>query len=226
MNRIRSSTRGDQTREALLEAAIDIFGRDGFHAASTRAIAQAAGVNQALIGYHFGGKQGLYMAVCESFVEAVTAGILPVIEQVVGELDLLEKGAPQTADTALRCLETLMSAVIKQLAEASASNWPRLLAREQQDPTAAFDVIYERFYSRLLGLMTRLVGLLIGKEATSPAARARAMMILGQIIGFVAARATALRHMGWQELGPEELQLVQEQLLASLRDQFGENRET
>ncbi|HET6470821.1 MAG TPA: TetR family transcriptional regulator, partial [Pseudomonadales bacterium] len=45
-----SSTRGDQTREALIDAAIEIFGRDGFRAASTRSIADAAGVNQALIG--------------------------------------------------------------------------------------------------------------------------------------------------------------------------------
>ena len=42
-----SPSRGDQTREALVAAAMDIFGRDGFHAASTRAIARAAGANQA-----------------------------------------------------------------------------------------------------------------------------------------------------------------------------------
>ena len=54
--------RGDITREAFIQAAIEIFGRDGFHAASTRAIAERAGANQALIGYHFRGKLGLYKA--------------------------------------------------------------------------------------------------------------------------------------------------------------------
>ena len=70
-DRSPSSSRGDQTREALVDAAIEIFGRDGFRAASTRSIADAASVNQALIGYHFGGKPGLYVAVFDRIIRRV-----------------------------------------------------------------------------------------------------------------------------------------------------------
>ncbi|HEX6141368.1 MAG TPA: TetR family transcriptional regulator, partial [Geminicoccaceae bacterium] len=50
--------RGEATRERLLLAAIDVFGRRGFEA-STRELAGAAGVNLAAIPYHFGSKHGL-----------------------------------------------------------------------------------------------------------------------------------------------------------------------
>ncbi len=49
-------------QERLLEAALDIFGRDGYEAATTRAIAKKAGVNIAAIPYYYNGKEGLYRA--------------------------------------------------------------------------------------------------------------------------------------------------------------------
>ena len=77
-----TATRGEPTREALLRAAIDVFGRDGFDAASTRAISDAAGVNQALIGYHFGGKPGLYLAALRSIAASVSTRIGPLVESI------------------------------------------------------------------------------------------------------------------------------------------------
>ncbi len=38
----------------LIRAALNAFGRQGFEAASTRAIAGAAGANLAALPYHFG----------------------------------------------------------------------------------------------------------------------------------------------------------------------------
>ena len=49
----------------LLDVAELLFAEHGYTAASVRQIAQSAGVNQALINYHFQTKQGLFMAVFE-----------------------------------------------------------------------------------------------------------------------------------------------------------------
>lgn len=46
-------------KERLLEAAIELFGRDGFEGTSVRAIADYAGVSFALIRVAFGSKEGL-----------------------------------------------------------------------------------------------------------------------------------------------------------------------
>jgi TetR/AcrR family transcriptional regulator len=60
----------DATRRALLEAGARLFPEKGFDGVSVEDLATRAGINKALISYHFGGKRGLYVAVLESaFVE-------------------------------------------------------------------------------------------------------------------------------------------------------------
>ncbi|MFG3690588.1 TetR family transcriptional regulator [Micromonospora sp. NPDC047740] len=49
----------DQTRERVLQAALEEFGAKGYAGARTAGIAARAGVNQQLISYYFGGKQGV-----------------------------------------------------------------------------------------------------------------------------------------------------------------------
>jgi len=53
----------DASRTALMRAASAAFASAGFAGARTQEIADAAGVNKAMIKYHFGGKQELYSAV-------------------------------------------------------------------------------------------------------------------------------------------------------------------
>ncbi len=54
------------TRRALLEAGARLFPEKGYDGVSVEELARRAGVNKALISYHFGGKRGLYVAVLES----------------------------------------------------------------------------------------------------------------------------------------------------------------
>ena len=49
-------------RDRILDVAQELFSELGFSAASTRAIAQAAGVNLAQLHYHFGAKKDLFKA--------------------------------------------------------------------------------------------------------------------------------------------------------------------
>jgi TetR/AcrR family transcriptional regulator len=54
------------TRQALLHAGAELFAQRGFDGVSTEEVAQRAGVNKALISYHFRGKRGLYVAILQS----------------------------------------------------------------------------------------------------------------------------------------------------------------
>lgn len=58
----RSRPRSADTRLRIIEAALQAFGNAGFEGALTRDIARAAGVQQPLINYHFGSKEGLWQA--------------------------------------------------------------------------------------------------------------------------------------------------------------------
>ena len=54
-----SSHGGFDTRQALIDAARELFSKSAYDEISTKRIADAAGVNPAMIRYHFGGKAGL-----------------------------------------------------------------------------------------------------------------------------------------------------------------------
>ena len=58
----------DRTRAALLDAALEEFAAKGFVGAWVRDIAQRAGVSKDLVAYHFGSKDGLYLAVQQAWL--------------------------------------------------------------------------------------------------------------------------------------------------------------
>jgi TetR/AcrR family transcriptional regulator len=62
--------RGDERREQLIRVAMDLFSRKGFSGTTTKEIAQAAGVTEALIFRHFPTKEALYDAILRSRVES------------------------------------------------------------------------------------------------------------------------------------------------------------
>ena len=65
--------RADQTRARILEAAVLEFSANGMAGARTEQIAEAAGVNKALLYYYFSNKQALYDAAFESVANRVMA---------------------------------------------------------------------------------------------------------------------------------------------------------
>jgi TetR/AcrR family transcriptional regulator len=63
LTRIRMS--GVQRRQHLIDAALHLFSSSGFRGTSTRAIAEAAGVSEALLFRHFPSKADLYAAILQ-----------------------------------------------------------------------------------------------------------------------------------------------------------------
>lgn len=54
---------GDERRRQILQVAIDLFSKHGFRGTTTRQIAQAAGVSEAMVFRHFATKEDLYGAI-------------------------------------------------------------------------------------------------------------------------------------------------------------------
>ena len=74
-------TRGqpEQTRAAILQAAIEEFAREGVAGARTDSIARTAKVNKALLYYYFKDKETLYGAA----LDAVFAGLAERVNEVL-----------------------------------------------------------------------------------------------------------------------------------------------
>ncbi|MFC5864613.1 TetR/AcrR family transcriptional regulator [Acidicapsa dinghuensis] len=75
-----NSSRAEQTRAAILKAAIREFGAHGLSGARIDAIAQAASANKALLYYYFKNKEGLYSAAIESVSAEVVHNALAALD--------------------------------------------------------------------------------------------------------------------------------------------------
>ena len=74
---------GEDRRRQLLEVAIDLFSKNGFGGTTTREIAHAAGVTEAIIFRHFATKQDLYAAILDHIRITVGTDRWPVEVQAL-----------------------------------------------------------------------------------------------------------------------------------------------
>lgn len=78
------------SKKKILDAALEIFSQKGYKSATVREICKKAGVNIALINYHFSSKRSLYMELVESIMSDV-AGKYPVANYIKQEMSSDEK---------------------------------------------------------------------------------------------------------------------------------------
>src|ERR1700738_2060914 len=69
-------------KERILDAAERLFARHGFYGVSLRDITDEAGVDVALVSYHFGGKRELFTSVFQRRAELLNPERLAMLEEV------------------------------------------------------------------------------------------------------------------------------------------------
>jgi AcrR family transcriptional regulator len=80
-------TRGEHTRRVLIHAAVDVIAEHGWSGLTTRAVSRRAGVNPALVHYHFGSVSALGR---EAAAQAMGAVFLPTAAHLLNTDDLLD----------------------------------------------------------------------------------------------------------------------------------------
>ena len=202
---------GAATRAALVRAGLDLFGRKGFDATSTRDIAAAAGVNIAGIAYHFGGKAGLHRACAEAIVATVSAH-LDAVEGA--DRPAPETLTPEEATAAIRAAFAVLARFM--LARPEAEAIARFLVREQMDPTATFDVLYDALFRPRHERLCRLWARATGAEATDEQVVLAVSAAFGEVMFFRVGRATALRRLGWEAIDAPRVERILAVVLANL----------
>ena len=194
--------RGAQARQALVSAAVEVFGESGLEAATTREIAQRARQNIAAIAYYFGGKEGLYRAVAEHIVQVIMARIGPLMDEA-------ERFLKQNRPPPRQCL-----AYLRRLLELSiATNQSMvpltgIIVREQTHPTKAFAILYQGCLERLQRLGAALIRAYLGNAADEHECIVRFHALLGEALAFRFARETILRRAEWKEVGWKEEAII------------------
>jgi AcrR family transcriptional regulator len=126
----RTEPRPPATRQRLLEAALEVFARDGFRGATIERICKRAGANIAAAHYHFGDKRKLYAAVFEHAERRAQAD---------RPADTEPTGSPEAR------LQAVVAAFLRRLLDPGRPAWmAQLLAHELIDPTPALDRLVRR----------------------------------------------------------------------------------
>ncbi|SDF97247.1 CerR family C-terminal domain-containing protein [Bosea robiniae] len=207
------------TREALIRAGLDLFGRHGFEASSIRQIAQAAGVNSAGIAYHFGGKDGLRQACAEAIVATMKQRVFGA----AAAMPPLDRLAPEAAAELLFGIVGRVTAFATQAQESETI--ARFVLREMMEPTPAFETLYEGLVGPVHGHLCRLWAAATGMEPEGEATKLAVFATIGQVLYFRLARPAVMRRMGWSAINTAESEAIAGVIRANLRASIASMRE-
>jgi len=189
----------------IITAALDQFGRLGFDAASTRDIAKASGVAMSSITYHFGSKQGLYLACADHIAMAIAGVHAPLMEA-------LRANPPQTAEAAREGALALLENFARFMLAPDSETYCQFIVREQQHPTEAFERIYAHMMAPLLETAVALLAI-VKPDRDDKARRALVTSVMGMALVLRIARACVVRVMQVDDIDPS----TAEYLVANLR---------
>lgn len=171
--------------DSILDVAIRQFGDLGFDGASTRAIASAAGTVMSSITYHFGGKEGLYLACADHIASRLGERLAPVLHSIE-PIDRFDRAG------AIDAIASVIVAMAQLMLTDESRDWAQFIIREQQAPGPAFDRIYSGMMQNIIGSLMRLIQL--ARPGTDDdAARALTITLVGQALILRSAHATVLR---------------------------------
>jgi TetR/AcrR family transcriptional regulator len=160
---IQNRPAGTETRRAILDTARDLFAERSFDGASTRLIAERAGVTQPLLNYHFAGKEELWRAAVDDLFDRLRTSMQ---SQLSG---------PRGVDEI-----TIATLMVRHFVEFSASNpqLHRIIMQESKQPGPRLDWLVDThvrpLYTNAVAMFER-VG---ARGELSPVARAHLWYLL------------------------------------------------
>src|SRR6185437_3477259 len=184
------------THSRLLDVAVDHFGRFGIDGASTRAIAKDADTPMSSITYHFGGKEGLYLATASHIAQRMGQLLAPAVAKVAATC---QPGC--TPVQAREALHTLYAHAAAVLVSAESAPFARFIVREQANPTEAFNRIYDALMGPMLSRLAFLLGIASRGTLEESEARVRAVTLMGQVLVFRVAREAEYQDLAHQSDG-------------------------
>lgn len=184
--------RGEETRARIIEAAIRVFGDEGYERASTRQIAAEAGVNPPALQYYFDSKEGLHRACAESLVANMRKALGPAFDAGAA--------AARSGDRrrAVEALCDLLDAVA-DLSQTTPDMMgrKRFVARAQADGAGpGIELIRDQMVRPLHEVCAALVGAAVGRPPEEEAVRVRTVLVLSQLSALHASRTHTLCMLG------------------------------
>jgi AcrR family transcriptional regulator len=176
----------DDTRQKLMDAAGPIFADRGYQATTVREICTSAGVNLALVNYHFGDKEKLY-------AEAVRHASHSCMERI--PLPTWPDGA-----TPQQKLHDYVTMFLNRVAVQCDPAWhSQLIMRELQHPTSACATFVSEFARPSAMMLDSIVIEMLPPDFPDRDRRLICFSIVGQILHYWSARPVIVLLIGEEE---------------------------
>ncbi len=164
------------TRKRLIDASTEMFVECGFGAAKVRDIAARANANIAAVNYYFGSKEGLYAAVIQHHAAQAMENIS-------------QRRRHESTSAAQADLRNYVSNFLKRLlVDTPQFTMGKIIAREMIEPTAAFELIVEKFVRPQFVGLNSLIRSLVGEEIPAETVRRCSLSVVGQCLYYQCAR--------------------------------------
>ena len=191
----------DDTRTKLLDAAGQVFAESGFQAATVREICARAGVNIALVNYHFGDKLELYTEVLRHSVGASGNGIIN---------SALASTAPPEA-----AFRELIHAMLSRVCRADSPGWHfQLMMHEFAQPTPAMAIVIDETMRPVYDRFRELIGSMLDLPPDHDKVRLSTHSVISQVVHYKHAGRIVSRVWPELELNPDRI----EQIAAHIAD--------
>ena len=207
LSRFRPGTqqRGEDTRRRILGVALELFAADGFEGASTRSLAERAGVNLPAIQYYFGSKEGLYRAVVAEIADHSVALVAPLAARIADEL----KGEPSRRRL-VGMLCDMLDIVIELILDESVPNRDgrqKFFARMECEPNPATNALQDSLIHHVLRPCAAIVARLTRRKPDDEQVLLRTLTLIGQARIFCGWGPERVLH--WDTIGERRVRAVQ-----------------
>lgn len=189
----------------LILAAIDLFGRDGYAAVSTRALCERAGTNVSSIKYHFGGKEELYKAAVNHVIEQLKPRFDFAMAAFEQGRTLVGNDPEKQAQLIKQLVRNLLQFF---LGSDDVPHFMPLVMREFFQPGPYFEDFYQALPRHLHELFAQIVAMVDGTEPSDETTIIRAHSIIGQMMIFHVGRQVLFKRLDWQTYSPEAIEVI------------------
>ncbi len=148
------------------------------------------------ITYHFGGKEGLYLAAARHIAQEFAARI--------GSATSAWARPEETAVDPAAEIVALLDRYTQVLLSPESASWAPFIMREQMNPTHAFEILYSDAMGRIIDRAAAWIADVSHGRCDRIEARIRTIAIIGQALVFRLGRSTVLRATGWNDVGDRE----------------------
>lgn len=194
MKTMTKKAQGEETRSILIDVGARLFAQHGYAGVSMRTLAAEAGVNLATVGYHFGGKPGLYAAILQEIIN-VRDEIFPTKDGV--EMRLSEAGTDVSAKAAVA--DWFVSQLVREILDNEECFWPTVMvSRELSHPSEHFERLKMEFFDPSLESLSTLVRGLVPAETEPEEIILTAYCIISIVIKILEGQNLLQSQLGWE----------------------------